>query len=610
MRAGLLAVVLCALLAGAAEAQAPSFAARVDRNQVAVGESLILEVTLSLQDGGVEGYRPPEVRGARIVNEQPSQSTQIHMGGGRTFSQIVYSWRYQLSVTQKGALTIGPARVRVGSRELHTNAITVAVGDGPPRAAPPARRSPLSGFPFNVEPEPAASGQNFLRVIPSKTKAYVGEQVTVEWFLYLVASQDKYQTVTEPRADGFWTEDLPVPTFQHGLRPTHQLYQGQEYLVAPLLRRALFPLSAGRHTITGMESEISQADFFGSTMRTQRLKTEPLIIEVQPLPTSGQPRGFDPAAVGRFSLAARLDREQVAVGEAVTLTLTITGQGNLRKLPAPALPRLDGWKVYDPKINISIEPGDLVSGTKTVDYLLLPERAGTTVIPPFTLPAFDPAARSYNTEKTSPLRIVVLGEKGSGVPRGNAKAGAPGATGIENVLGVDIRPLRARPSLRRDLGTTFYRSRLFAGAVAAPPLAFGLTVLVGRIRERLNQETESARRRKQRRLVRRRLGAAERHLRNGEPGPFFVEIDRGLRDFLSGKLGQPVTGLSRDELRAHLGAAGLSSAVVNSTIDALEECDRARFARGSAAEGEMRAALDRAGEIILQIERAKLKVVA
>jgi hypothetical protein len=610
MRRGLLAVVFCALLAGAAEAQAPSFNARVDRTQVAMGESLILEVTLSLQDGAVDGYRPPEVRGARILGEEPSQSTQIHMGGGRTFSQMVYTWRYQLAVTQKGALTIGPARVRVGGRELHTNAITVAVGDGPPRAAAPARRSPLSGLPFNVEPEPVTDGKNFLRVIPSKTKAYVGEQVTVEWFLYLTARQDKYQTVTEPRADGFWTEDLPVPTNQHGLQLTRQLYEGQEYLVAPLLRRALFPLNSGRHTITGMESEISQVDFFGSTMRTQRIKTEPLVIEVQPLPTAGQPRGFDPAAVGRFSLAARLDREQVAVGEAVTLTLTITGQGNLRKLSAPPLPRLDGWKVYDPKVNISIEPGDVVSGTKTVDYLLLPERAGTTVIPPFTLPAFDPAARSYNTEKTSPLRVVVMGEKGSGAPRGNAKAGAPGATGVENVLGVDIRPLRVRPSLRRDLGTTFYRSRLFAGAVAAPPLAFGLTVLVGRIRERLNQETESARRRKLRRLVRRRLGAAERHLRNGQPGPFFVEIDRGLRDFLSGKLGQPVTGLSRDELRAHLGAAGLSSSVVNTTIDALEQCDRARFAPGSAAQDEMRAALDRAGEIILQIERAKLKVLA
>jgi hypothetical protein len=607
MRRAVSVLAFCALLAGVAQAQAPSFTARVDRNQVAMGDVLVLEVTLSLQDGPVSDYRPPEIRGARIVSEQPSQSTQIHMGGGRTFSQVVYSWRYELAPAQKGTITIGAARVKVSGRELRSTPVTVAVGEGAPRSAASRRGvSPLSGIPFTSGPEPG-DGQNFVRVIPSKTKAYVGEQVTVEWFLYLTARQDKYQTVTEPRADGFWSEDLPVPTNQHGLQLTRQLYEGQEYLVAPLLRRALFPLTPGRLSITPMESEISQVDFFGSTMRTQRLKTEPVVIEVQPLPTAGQPRGFDPAAVGRFSLAARVDREQVAVGEAVTLTLTINGQGNVRKLPPPSLPRLDGWKVYDPKIAVTIEPGDVVSGTKTVDYLLLPERAGITVIPSFMLPAFDPAARSYNTEKTSPLRIVVVGEKGAGMGSNRGKPVVSPPTGMENVLGIDIRPLRSRPTLRRDLGTTFYRSRLFLGALGAPPLAFGLTVLVGRIRERLNQETESARRRKLRRLVRRRLGAAERHLRDGQPGPFFVEIDRGLRDFLSGKLGRPVTGLSRDELRAHLAAGGLAPEMVGRTIDVLEECDRARFAQGSANQNEMRAALERAGEIILQIERARLK---
>jgi hypothetical protein len=181
--------------------------------------------------------------------------------------------------------------------------------------------------------------------------------------------------------------------------------------------------------------------------------------------------------------------------------------------------------------------------------------------------------------------------------------------GGENVLGVDIRPLHARPSLRRDLGTTFYRSRFFLGFLLAPPIAFGLTAVVGRIRERLARDTEGARRRRLRRLVRRRLGAAEKHMQAGRPGFFFIEIDRVLREFLTGKLGRPVTGLSRDELRSHLASAGLPAELVDRTIDALEECDRARFAPGSATEAEMRAALDRAGEVILQIERARLREV-
>ena len=612
MRAFLLSTVILTALGGVARAE-PTFIARAEPPRVGVGEAFIYEVTLSLDDGHVDGYRPPDFKGLRVLSDNPSQSTQIAMGGGGSFVQTVYNWHYELEPSQKGTLVIGPARVRVNGRELKTAAVTVAVGDATGAARPaPGRRSlsPFGGLPFAREPAAAPDdGRSFIRVVPSKSKAYVGEQITVEWYFYLTARPDNVTPVSEPRTDGFWSEDLPVPN-QGGIRLAPQSYEGREYLVAPVLRKALFPLQPGRLTVSPMEWEISQVDFFGSTMRTQRIKAEPLTIEVQPLPTAGQPRGFDPAAVGRFALAAKVDRDRVAVGEAVALTVTITGEGNVRKLPPPTLGKLEGWKVYEPKVSVNLEPGDVVRGTKTIEYLLLPERPGTTTIAAFTLPFFDPAAQSYVTERTAPLRIEVAGEAAAAGAGGKGKPALAVPTGMENVLGIDIRPLHARPTLRRDLGTTFYRSRFFLGVLLAPPLAFGLTVLVGRIREMLSQEPEGTRRRKLRRLVKRRLGAAEKHLEAGRTGPFFIEIDRVLREFLTGKLGRPVTGLSRDELRSHLVSAGLGAELLDRTIDALEECDRARFAPGSASEAEMRAALDRAGEVILQIERARLREVA
>jgi hypothetical protein len=614
MRRLALIVAVGLLAAGVARAEPPEFLARIDRAQVALGESFVLEVTLSGEEVRAESYKQPDFAGLRVLSQQPSQSTQISMTGSHSFVRTVYSWRYELEPLQKGNVTIGSARIRVAGKELKTTPLNIAVSDAAPGTRPPPRRggvSPLSGFPFSSE-APAEEGKNFLRVVPSKTKAYVGEQITVEWYLYLTARQDRYQTTTEPRADGFWSEELPVPTNQHGLQLSRQMYEGQEYLMAPLLRRALFGLAPGRLTITPMESEISQVDFFGSTMRTQRLKTDPLVIEIQPLPTAGQPRGFDPSAVGRFQLAARVDRDKVAVGEAVTLTITISGQGNLRKLPPPTLTRLDGWKLYEPKTNVNLDAADTVSGSKTIEYLMLPEKAGATMVPAFSLPYFDPSTKSYVVEKTAPLRLEVMGEGAGRAPSpGKGPVAGPSTpSGAENVLGLDIRPLRARPSLRRDLGTTLYRSRFFAAVLTAPPLAFGLTALVGRVRERLSVETEGSRRRKLRRLVKRRLGAAERHRREGRPGPFFIEIDRVLREFLSGKLERPVTGMSRDELRDHLTAVGVAPDLVDRTMAALEECDRARFAPGKIHEAEMRAALDRAGEVILQMERVRLREVA
>jgi hypothetical protein len=383
--------------------------------------------------------------------------------------------------------------------------------------------------------------------------------------------------------------------------------------VAPLLRKALFPLQAGKLTISPMESEISQVDFFGRSLRQQRLQADPLVIEVQPLPAQGRPASFDPAwvaqgtNVGKFQIAARVDRERVGVGEAVTLTVVVSGQGNLRKLQPPALPALDGWKSYEPKVDVKIDRTNGISGEKTVEHLLLPERAGTTMIPAFTLAYFDPAAGAYAEAQTAPLRLEVTGDGKAQVVGGGAPpvAAAASAQGAENVLPVEIRPPRSRPTLSRDLGTTFYRSRWFLGLVALPPLGLVLAIALDGLRERLGRDTERARRRKRQRLVRARLGAAERHLEAGATAPFFIEIDRVLCELLSGKLGRSAVGLSHEELAQALARSSAGPEVSRRLLALLEECDRGRFAPGSVATDELRAALGAAEELLIELERIR-----
>jgi hypothetical protein len=619
-------VLLGLLAANAARAAEPSFVARVDRTQVGVNESFTLEITLSAEGGRVDGYRAPDLRGFRILSERPSQSTQVQMSGGNTFMRQVYGWHYDVQALEKGNFNVGSARVKVDRQELRTDKISITVTDS--GQAQPARRPgrlprgiPNPGLPFPgmgigadepaAEPAAGHGRRNFLRVQASKTKAYVGDEITVEWFLYLTERQDKYNPTTEPRTDGFWVEDRTVQIGRGGLSLSEQAYEGRTYLVAPLMKKSLFPLHPGQLTISPLESEISRVDFFGATLRTERLKTEPLTIEVLPLPTAGQPPKFDSSAVGRFTLRAEVDRDHVTVGEAVTLKLAISGQGNLRKLATPTLPRLDGWKVYEPKVSVMIDQAERVTGTKVVEYLLLPERAGETTISPFSLAFFDPERGTYGSEKSNPIRIEVSGDgaQATARPAGSTPI-APGtsaAPGGENVLSLDIRPLRNRPTLRRDLGTSFYRSRGLLAVVAVPPLALALTALIGFARERLSQETESTRRRKLRRLARRRLRQAEAHLREGRLGHAFSEIERVLRECLTGKLSRQIAGMSWDELRSTLAQVGVSPALVDATLAALEDCDRARFAPGSLSADEVRAALDRTSEIILQIEKVHVK---
>jgi len=632
-------VAVTTLAARPAQAQAPSFLAEVDRTQVAPEEGFTYEVTLNVGEQNITGFQPPDFRGLRVLQAPrgPNRATHMQIGGGGTFIQNSLTWEYQVAplAGQKGVITIGSARVRIDGREMRSNPVNIRVGGSPtPGGATRPGRNPfgMPGFPglrhqtapaaptappafstpqsSGAPPLASASAANFIRVTPDKTTAYVGEQITVGWYLYLTQGMDNYETVAEPRTDAFWTEDVTPGNVRKGLTLTQEQVGGRNYQVAMLFKKALFPLQPGKLTISPLESQVAQVDFFGATLRKQRLKAEPTVIEAIPLPKADQPAGFDSNNVGRFSIAARVDRNTVGVGEAVTFTIDIKGEGNVRNVRPPAFAPIEGWKRYEPKVNVTIDPGDTVAGTKSLEYLLLPERPGVTMLTSLSLAYFDPQAKAYATAKSEPIRLEVTGSA-TGRDRTAAASsdGKSSAGAVENVISAEIRPIRARPTPRRDLGATFYRSQAFLGIVVAPPLGLALTILFARVRERLGGDTQRTRRRRVRTMIRRRLGAAEDHRDANRMSDFYIEIDRVLRDVLAARLGRTVAGLRMDELGELLRQRGMPAELVTRVIAELEDCDLARFAPRSSDVGRerMSASLDRAGDLIVAIEKARLR---
>ncbi len=605
---------------------APSFQAGLDREAVAPGEPFVYQVTLTVANDEVGGYRPPDFHGFQVVEAPrfPSRSTNMQIIGGQTTVENGFTWTYQLAVPAgaKGTLTIGAAHVKVGGRDLASNTVPVRIGPAGARsarpAAPPGPGNLFQQFfgggsraPFGDDDTPgavaSAPGAAFIRVIPDKTRVFVGEQVTVGWYLYLTQNQNRYETITEPHTDGFWVEDIPSTNPQGRLSFSEQTMNGRTYSVALLFKKALFPLAPGRLTITPMEAEVSQVDFFGSPVRARRLKTEPLSIEAMPLPRAGEPAGFDPANVGHYEISAVVDRPSVAVGDAVTLRVAVKGTGNVRNVKPPALPALPGWKSYEPKTDIAVDAGDVVTGTKTVEWLLRAERPGRTTVPPLVLETFDPAAKKFEPVRTSPIELLVTGEAASG-PAPSAGGGAtPGPT--EDAALGGIRPIHARGGLSNSAGAAFLHSGAFTATLVVPPLAWALLLGFGRARARLSADEERNRRRRLRILARRRLRQAEAHRTAGRAAAFYAEIDRVVREALAERLGTPVAGLQMDELRALLASRGLPDADSAEIIAVLAACDEARFAPGAAAgdPAALAAVEGRAADLVGAIERASLR---
>jgi hypothetical protein len=621
-KTALMLLALAAVVAPAAPAHAApaSFSASIDRAAVAPDDTFVYRVTLSTSDGQPEGFKPPDFRGLRVMGGPFTQTgMSMQMGSGGTVVENSVTWSYQLSVPQgaKGPIAIGAAHVRVGGKDFASNPVTVRVGAAAPGAAPAQRQRGPGLFPRGLfgddepaEPEPVASSASaaFLRAVADKKRAFVGEQVTVTWYLYLAEPQSNFQPITQPKSDGFWMEEIPSTNPQGRLAFTDQVEGGQHYQVAVVLQRALFPLAPGKLAVSAMEAEVSRADFFGRPFRPRRLKAEPLTIEALPLPKEGQPAGFSMNNVGNYTLDVAVDRAAVAVGDAVTLTMTVRGTGSVRNVVLPALPTLPGWKGYEPKTSVALEPGTTVQGSKTLEWLIRPERPGNTTIPALTFVSFDPAAKRYVETQSRPIELVVSGEPTGAVIGPPTAAGTGTAPGLENVIAAEIRPIRVRTTPSRAVSASFLHGAGFKVTLATPPLAFVAFAFVGRLRDRLSRDERRTSRRRLRSIARRRLHAAAAHRDAGRAAAFYVEIERVLRDALSEKLRVPVGGLRLDELADLLAARGLPADDVGRVRAVLEACDEARFSPGGEPAGRpaQDAMLERAAALIDTIEAAPL----
>jgi hypothetical protein len=597
-----LALVFAVVLAGSARADNLRFDAQVARGSITLDQTVELDVTLERDGSQVfESYRAPDFADFDLLHTSTSEQMQMSIAGGRQNLRMVETHHYVLRAKKRGSFTIGPASVKVGGQTLKTKPITIQV-------APPSKNAvsrfdptgqPTPGAPIPSAPPPsdeAVRDDVFLDASFGKKKVYVGEQVLATWTLYAASDVLRYRPTSEPKHEDFWAED--VFTAGSNVGWDRQIVNGRAYAATVVLKRALFPLKAGKLGVTALEGEITTRESIFVPNASVVRRAPALTLEVLPLPGAGRPSGFEAANVGQFELRSTVDRSQVKGDEALTWKLTLRGTGNLRNVRLPKLDQIDGFKVYEPTVKETLERGEPVRGDKVYTYLLVPTRGGELRLPAMRFPYFDPETRKYAEAKSEPITIQVTSEPSAG-------KGEPAASPTDNVLAQQIRPIRNRAKVRAAIGPRLFRGRGGLALFFAPPLVWLIVVAGDTLSRRLGQDSARARRRRARRQARRRGRAAEYHIKMQRPSAFFGECARILYEHLEYRLGAKVEGLTLTELRPHLIAHGFAPEAAEAVVMELENCDFARFAPSASGPGEMRAALRRVKNLLGLIERVR-----
>ncbi len=320
----------------------------------------------------------------------------------------------------------------------------------------------------------------------------------------------------------------------------------------------------------------------GTTMQST-LDTPNAHIRVLALPRAEQRAGFT-GGIGNFTLSQpKLSAAEVEAGEPITLTVALSGEGNLEGVAAPEIGEVAGWQGFKPTTDFQRDESEpsIARGTKTFTYTLIPRRAGLKGTPPLPFSFFDPVKRAYVDATVPPLPVVV---KASTAPAAAAPSESRAEAAAQNDTPREV-PL-AMTGLAEHSGRWSQRlgpvlwQRWFLAAQLVPPLALLLLWAWRRRREYLAAHPEIARRRLARAAAKRALSTARSAARKGDSKGFLDAGIGALREAAAPHDSAKAASLTREEVLLVLRDDAEAARAARSVFEA---ADAARYTTATAA---------------------------
>jgi hypothetical protein len=572
-----------------ARAAEPSISAVVEPSVIGIEDQATLTVRISAGASGVLS-RPSLPELERFVVTSTGSSRNMTIVNGRMESLIAYS--YTLRPKQKGKFTIPPISVSMRGKEYKTAPLALEVKDGSlvqRRGGHRSRRSlgdPLD--PMNRWDRNRRGARRRQEIDPrdhveietsvDQSSAVTGQQITL-LFRLATSPQIRFErqpNYTPPEVLGGWVEELGEEKRYDEVRA------GVRWEIVEL-RYALFPTAPGEMQIgpAKLDASVSsgRVDIFSlmnGRGRRLLLETDPIEVQVSTLPEKGQPDDFA-GAVGSFAIRARFDRDRGTVNDPLTLTIEIEGRGNLRTLPDPPMPEVEGLRFFEPQVKVETGEHDgHFGGRRTLTRLVVPEQAGTLLFPALDLPYFDPDAGRYRHARTSAIRLQILpGEGGDS---------GPVVSGLskEEVkrLKSDIEYICTDPPPLLPAAPAPYHRFGFWLLVLLPLPAIAGALFWRRRHDRLEQDVGYARASRAFRSLRQGL-ARLRRLPAGDREIWSLS-NRILLNYLGDRFNLNTAGLTTLETIELVARAEIPEETAGAIRDFLSSCDLARYAPGGA----------------------------
>ncbi len=378
-------------------------------------------------------------------------STSISMINGKVEQNTSYTYTYYLIGNKEGEFTIPGVSISIDGRVVKSNYVIVKVVKAPKIAQQEERtpndswfnwefQMPEIEWPFGSRVQPQQKQQDkvqiddkigkddiFIKASSSQLEAYQGEAVVVTHKLYV---KQEYRRYAIERASFANTGDMWLEPLDLSNRATEstETVNGKNYSVFVVKQTAVYPTKTGKLIIPKLTLTLRisvpatvKDPFWGSISTTRRkdvtVTSNDLSLKVKALP--GAHSNDKTEVVGNFTISSNLNKTETYANEPITLVVTVSGTGNLHHITAEDL-GIDfpaDCDVTYPRITGSISAkSDMVTGSKTFRYTIIPRSEGTYLIPGATYTYYNYEMGTYRTISSPDYQIEVHPARRSTAP--------------------------------------------------------------------------------------------------------------------------------------------------------------------------------------------------
>ncbi len=530
---------------------AAEVSATVNRTQLRLGESLELKITVSGEEGNVD-LSP--IQDFKVISR--GTATSINMINGQFSRETAYT--YTLIPLKEGSLTIPSLPVNSGSRTWHTKPVSIMVSQ------------------TTQQTEGNKADQDvFAQAQVSETSPFTGQQIvyTIKIFQAAEIANAKVQP---PDFSGFTFKELEErKQYRTGIN-------GREFHVTALTY-VLIPVKPGQVTInpavlqcdivrrSGRRRSFFDDPFLGGRLESAVFQTEPLNLNIRPLPNYEGTGKFS-GLVGKFSIHTAIDPGAIKVGESATLSLVISGTGNIMDAGIPEIAIPNSFKTYNDSPEDAIQVSEKgYSGQKSFRTALVPSEPGEYDIPAVQLVYFDTEKGEYAAATAQALRVSVSPSNEKADDMNAVSASLPEKPSFKKKVeftGRDILPLKEDMNVLNTQKSM--SAMLFFLFLAAPVSVFviakTLVVMTGKkqeIPQMMARRAQNA------------LKDAERAV--SDPERFLSCLYRAVISAIHAKAGTAGESLTYAEAAEILRSKGFAEETARNAAGLLEKIESAKF---------------------------------